>query len=127
MTPEEFDTSGWIERVAMVLAELAHAQEPYLEEYWRDNPRRHVIVDERDETPFPLDDVRDLYSQVRYAMVFGREAHYESLRDSRFCSPRYLIASTARVAVSWAGRDMVRGDTRSGRWTVLTGLPSARG
>ena len=52
MTPEEFDTDGWIDRVAAALAELAHAQGPYLEEYWQDNPREHVMVDGRDETPF---------------------------------------------------------------------------
>ena len=80
MTAVEFDTSRWTERVAASLTELARAQGPYLEEYWQDYPRRHVTVDGQDVTPYPLDDVRSLYSQVRYAKNFGSEAHYEPLR-----------------------------------------------
>ena len=110
MTPEEFDTSGWIERVAMVLAALAHAQEPYLEEYWRDNPRQRVMVDGRDETPFPLDDVRDLYSQVRYARVFGREAHYESLRAIHDSARHALLSHPVLERVAVAGRPVGEND-----------------
>ena len=104
MTPEEFDTDGWIDRVAAALAELAHAQGPYLEEYWQDNPREHVMVDGRDETPFPLDDVRSLYSQVRYDKIFGREAHYESLRAVHDSTRHALLSHSAIERVAVAGR-----------------------
>ena len=103
MTPEEFDTGGWIERVAVALVELAHAQRPYLEEYWQHNPRKHVMVDGRDETPFPLDDVRSLYSQVRYCKVFGREAHYESLRAVHDSVRHVLLSHPALERVAVAG------------------------
>lgn len=102
MTPEEFDTGGWIERLAVVLAELTHAQGPYLDEYWRDNLRKYVIVDGQNKTQFSLDDVRDLYSQIRYAKVFGREAHYESLRVVHDSARRALLShpELERVAVA---------------------------
>ena len=104
MTPEEFDTGSWIERVAAALADLAHAQGPYLEEYWQHNPREHVMVDGRDATPFPLDDVRSLYFQVRYAKVFGREAHYESLRAVHDSTRHALLSHPVLERVAVAGR-----------------------
>ena len=110
MTPEEFDTGGWIERVAVALVELAHAQRPYLEEYWQHNPRKHVMVDGRDETPFPLDDVRSLYSQVRYCKVFGREAHYESLRAVHDSVRHVLLSHPALERVAVAGRTVGEND-----------------
>ena len=104
MMPEEFDTGGWIERVAAALAELAHVQGPYLEEYWQRNPREYVMVDGRDETPFPLDDVRSLYSQVRYAKVFGREAYYEHLCAVHDSARHALLSHPALERVAVAGR-----------------------
>ena len=104
MSPEEFDTCGWIDRVAAALAALARGQEPYLEEYWRHNPPMHTIVDGRDETPFPLDDVRDLYAEVRYSKVFGKEAHYEPLRAVLDPVRYALLSHPALEGVAVAGR-----------------------
>ena len=104
MMPEEFDTGGWIERVAAALAELAHAQGPYLGEYWRHNPREYVMVDGRDETPFPLGDVRGLYFEVRYAKVFGREAYYVPLRAVHDSARHALLTHPALEWVAVAGR-----------------------
>ncbi len=104
MSPEEFDTGGWIERVAAALPALARAQGPYLEEYWRHKPPMHTIVDGRDGAPFSLEDMFDLYTEVRYSKVFGKEAHYEPLR-AVLDAVRYALLShptLERVAV--AGR-----------------------
>ena len=104
MSPEELDTGGWIERVGEVLAALARAQGPYLEEYWRRNPREQVVVDGRDETAFPLDDVRGLYAEVRYGKVFGKEAHYAPLRAVLDPVRYALLSHPALERVAVAGR-----------------------
>ena len=80
MMREVFDAEDWIDRLATSLPRLAKAQEPYLEHYWRHHPRTHRIVDGRDVTPFPLDDVRMVYTRVRYSRRFGEEAQYAPLR-----------------------------------------------
>ena len=80
MTTEEFDAGRWVERVAAALAALAQAQEPYLHAYWQHNQREQLIVDGKDETPFPLDDVRMVYAEARYSRTFGREDEYARLR-----------------------------------------------
>ena len=106
MTSLEFDAGGWIERVAASLAELARAQEPYLEEYLEGYPRKRVIVDGRDVTPYPLDDVRGLYFQVRYARNFGREAHYEPLRAVYDGARHALLSHPTLHRVAVAGRTL---------------------
>ena len=104
MSREGFDAGGWIERLATALAALARAQGPYLEEYWRHNPREQVVVDGRDETPFPLDDLRGLYLQVRYAAAFGREAHYAPLRAVHDSARHALLSHPVLGRVAVAGR-----------------------
>lgn len=112
MTSPEIDGGGWIERVAASLAELARAQEPYLEEYLEGYPRKRVIVDGRDVTPYPLDDVRGLYFQVRYARNFGREAHYEPLRAVYDGARHALLSHPALHRVAVAGRTLGENDFR---------------
>ena len=82
MSLEEFDRDNWINRLALILPALAEVQEPYLQDYWRHNPRTHTIVDGRDETHFPLNDVRMVYERSRYSPRFGEEAYYASLRTA---------------------------------------------
>ena len=53
MTSGMFDANDWMERVAATLGPLAKAQEPYLHAYWQHHPREQVIVNGRNETPFP--------------------------------------------------------------------------
>ena len=77
MKSEEFEAGGWIERLARVLAGLSKTQGPFLKEYCQHNPR-HVGVDGRDETPFPLDDLRMLYAQASHG--FGKSEYYAPLR-----------------------------------------------
>lgn len=102
--PEEFDGGGWVDRVSAALVELAHVQRPYFDEYWQDNPRKCVMVNGRDETPFPLDGLRGFYSQVRYAKVCGRETHYESLRAVHDSARHALLSHPALERVAVTGR-----------------------
>ena len=79
MTLAEFDAEAWIERVAQLLPPLAQAQEPYLREY---QERYARVIDLRDGKlpPFPLEDLRLLYDEVRNSRLWGMEAHYAPLR-----------------------------------------------
>ncbi len=77
MKSEEFEAGVWIERLARALPGLSKVQGPFLKEFWQHNPR-HVVVDGRDETPFPLDDLRMLYAEARHG--FGESEYYAPLR-----------------------------------------------
>lgn len=78
MNSKAFDHDDWIDRLAGALAALAKAQKPYLQAYWRHNPRKYVIVNGRDETPFPLDDVRMVYAMTRHSGTFVIETRLET-------------------------------------------------
>ena len=104
MTSKGFDASDWIDRVAAALRALALAQEPYLQAYWQHNPREQVIVDGRDETPFPLDDVRMVYAEARYSRSFGREAEYAPLRAVLDPARHALLSHPKLERVAVAGR-----------------------
>ena len=73
--------ADWIDRLAGALGHLAKAQEPYLQKYWEQNPRVHVVSVGRDSDrlTFPLDDLRDLYAMARHSKVIGDEEHFGSL------------------------------------------------
>ena len=89
--------------MAAALATLARVQQPFLEDYWRLKSSMHTIVD-GDETPFPLDDVRNLYVEVRYSKAFGKEAHYEPLRAVLDPVRYALLSHPALERVAVAGR-----------------------
>lgn len=101
MTSKAFDHGNWIERLAGALSALATAQEPYLQAYWQHQPREKVIVDGRDETPFPLDDLRMVYSGARHSGQLIGTARYAPLCE--WLDPtRYALLShpkLERVAV----------------------------
>ena len=82
MNSEEFDAGNWVERLARALPGLSEVQEPFLQEYWQRNPHERVVVDGRDETPFPLGDLRMLYARARHAGIFGEHAYYAPLRTA---------------------------------------------
>ena len=77
---EEFDAGAWIGRLAVALRGLSEAQGPFLEDYWRHNPRQYVEFDGRDETPFPLDDLAAVYFLAKHGGMYGAHAHYAPLR-----------------------------------------------
>ena len=93
---------GWVDRVVAVLPALEKAQEPYLQAYWRHHPRKQVMIDEQDVTPFPLDDLRMVFAKARHSRRFGREAEFAPLR-SALDPVRYALLShptLERVAVT---------------------------
>ena len=99
----------WIDRLARALQGLAEAQEPYLREYWEQNPRVHVVsVGQEDHRPaFPPDDLRDLYAMAYHGHLFGKEEHYAALR-AVLDPVRYTLHShptLARVVGRIIGKD----------------------
>ena len=78
MKSEELEAGARIERLARALPGLSKAQGPFLKEFRQHNRRKQVIINGRDETPYPLDDLRMLYAEARYA--FGESDYYAPLR-----------------------------------------------
>ena len=101
---EEFAARDWIDRVAAALPTLEKAQEPYLQEYWQRNPRKHIVVDGRDETPFPLDDVGILYAKARHSRLRGEEAYFAPLRAALDPVRHALLCHPTLARVAVAGR-----------------------
>ena len=89
MTIEEFEAGDWIDRLARALPGLAEVQEPYLQEYWRRNPRVHSVVGDRDgnQSAFPLNDLRDMYAIAHHSHVFGEHEH---------CAPLLAVLDPVR-------------------------------
>ena len=83
MNSEEFDAGNWVERLARALPGLSEVQEPFLQEYWQRNPHERVVVDGRDETPFPLGDLRMLYARR------AKQESSASMRTTRRCGRRW--------------------------------------
>ena len=102
MSATVFDAGAWVNRLAVALVKLAEAQEAYLQSYWQHNRRKFVIVNGKDETPFPLNDVCMLYSRARHSEVFGQEAQYARLRNVLDPTRHILLShpELERVAVS---------------------------
>ncbi len=104
-----FDVGNWIERLAELLPPLAQVQEPFLRE---DQERYGRVIELRDgePPPFPLDDLRLLYDQVRDSRPWGLETHYAPLRAVLNPMRHALLAhpTLARVAV----RGRLIGDNR---------------
>ena len=75
--PDGFSDADWIDSLARALPVLAEVQEPYLREYYEQNPRTHVV-----RPPFPLDDLRVLYAMAHHSNIFDPEKHYAPLRGA---------------------------------------------
>ena len=97
MTPKAFDHGDWIDRLAGALAALAKAQKPYLQAYWRHHPRKRVFVNGRDETPFPLDDVRMVYAMARHSGAFALETQ---LATQQYAPLRAVLDPTRHALLS---------------------------
>lgn len=83
MNKVESSTDTWIDRLASALPKLAEIQEPYLQEYQRQNPRDHHVFVNQEEIPpsFPLDDLRVLYAEAYHGNAFGKTEFYAPLRE----------------------------------------------
>ena len=82
MQAEEFEAEEWIDRLARALRVLSGAQGPFLKDYWRRNSPDYVAVGGRDETPFPLDELRTLYLSARHGRMVGEREYYLPLRSA---------------------------------------------
>ena len=82
MKSEELSAQKWIARLARALRALSKAQEPFLQEHWRHYPREQVLFNERDETPFPLHDLRTIYLSARHGGMLAEHLHDAALRDA---------------------------------------------
>lgn len=78
-----YTLDSWCDRLGPALSQLAEVQAPFLEEYWQANsyPTR-VSFNGVDETPFPKDDVADLYDLARLASRPDERKYYKPLRDA---------------------------------------------
>ena len=103
MSSAQFNSEAWIERLAQLLPPLAQVQEPFLREY---QERYARVIDLRDggPPPFPLDDLRLLYDEVRDSRPWGLEAHYAPLRAVLDPVRRALLGHPALARVAVAGR-----------------------
>ena len=110
MTAMAFDTAAWTDRLAAALDGLEKAQEPYLQAYWERHPRKQLIVDGRDETPFPLDDLRMVYASARHSRRAGTESEYAPLRAALDPTRHALLMHPELERVAVAGRTVGEND-----------------
>ena len=89
MRSEEFSVGEWMESLAVGLRKLSEAQEPYLQEYYRQHPRGHVLSEDGSIKPpaVALDDLRDLY---------GMTCHSHVLSEWRYFAPLCAVLDPAR-------------------------------
>ena len=106
MTAKVFDAGAWVDRLAAALVDLEEVQEPYLQSYRQQNRRKFVIVNGKDETPFPLDDLRMVYSSARHSGVFRQEAEYARLRSVLDPTRHILLSHPELERVAVAGRNV---------------------
>ena len=78
-----FSLNSWCDRLASSLSHLAKIQEPFLEAYWQASsfPTR-VSFNGEDETPFPKDDLVDLYDLALRASRSDETKFYQPLRGA---------------------------------------------
>ena len=106
---KEFEAGNWVDRLAPALRNLAEAQEPYLQEYYRQNPGARVVYAGPNGGPphFPLDDLSALYAMAHTGNVFGEQEYYAPL-CSALDPVRYILLShptLERVVSRIIGRD----------------------
>lgn len=105
-----FDVEAWIDRLSTVLPKLRQAQAPYLEEYWCHRPRTRRIVNDKDVTPYPLDDVRTVYANASHSRRAGMEAHYRPLLELLDSTRHILLSHPELDRVAVAGRTIGEND-----------------
>ena len=105
-----FDTTPWIDRLAAALDRLEKAQEPYLKAYWERHPPKRLVVNGKDETPFPLDDLRMVYASARHSRRFGTKSEYAPLRAALDPTRHALLSHPELERVAVAGRTVGEND-----------------
>ena len=109
VTSSGFDAESWIERLAQLLPPLVQVQEPFLREY-RERYGRVIYLRDGRPPPFPLEDLRLLYDQVRDSRPWRMEAHYAPLRAVLDPVRYALLAHPTLERVAVTGR--LIGDNR---------------
>ncbi len=109
MTSAGVDAEAWVERLAQLLPALAQAQEPYLREY-QERYARVIVLRDGEPPPFPLEDLRLLYDEVRDSRPWGLETHYAPLRAVLNPVRYALLAHPVLERVAVTGR--LIGDNR---------------
>ena len=109
MTSAGFDAEAWVERLAQLLPALALTQEPYLREY-QERYGRVIVLRDGEPLPFPLEDLRLLYDEVRDSRPWGLETHYAPLRAVLNPVRYALLAHPVLERVAVTGR--LIGDNR---------------
>lgn len=109
MTSSGFSAKDWIDRLTPALSNLAKVQDPYLEEYRRQNPSVHTVDEDQgsESAAFPLDDLRLLYSTARHRKNRREAVCYAALHEA-LDPVRYILRShptIARVVSPIIGRD----------------------
>ena len=99
-----------MDRLAAALGSLAKTQEPYLQAYWQHNPPKRVVVNNRDKTPFPLDDLRMVYAQARHGRTFGQQTQYGPLCELLAPVRHALLSHPELERVAVAGRNIGEND-----------------
>ena len=127
MPSSEFSAVDWIDRLTPALTNLANAQIPYLEEYYKHNQFVQEFEEwSNGETPvFPLDGLRFLYVMARRGNIRDEEGNYSPLCE--VLDPvRHILRShptLSRVASPIIGKDEFWMDIlNSGGLTYTTDL-----
>ena len=99
MNSAAFAVEEWIDRLASALRRLAEAQEPYLKDYYRQNPPTYVLSENGsiEQPPISLDDLRDLYAMARSSHVLREWAYYDAL-CAVLDPARYIVRSHPTLA-----------------------------
>ncbi len=109
MISAQFDGAEWIERFLQLLPPLAKAQAAFLRQY---QERYGRVIDLRDggPPPFPLEDLRLLYDEVRDSRPWYLQAHYTPLRAVLDPVRHALLTQPTLKRVALTGR--LIGDNR---------------
>ena len=126
MSTQSFDEKAWEESLASALAALSAVQEPFLEAYWQANGfPTQITFNGRDETPFPSDELYDLYESALHAGRFGNAEYYKPLRAS-LDPVRGVLRShpslTRALGVLLGNNDLQVGILNGSSWTSLSHL-----
>ena len=109
MTPGEFSTREWIDRLTGALSALAEAQEPYLPDYREIRALLPLIpgVDDGGSAVVRVGELQDLYIRARHSHLRGEETYYAAL-NAALDPVRHILLrhpTIARVVGPLVGRD----------------------
>ena len=99
MNSNKLAADDWIESLALSLRKLSAAQEPYLQEYYRQHPRVHDVSEEPGNKHAGLPSstiVRDLYAiALPQPRLWGRGVLCAAVRGAGPGSEYFAVASHA--------------------------------